>query len=589
MKDRIPTSRRSSSIASLIKNLPQDRKVLLLSFIVGVSSGLAAAALVWLISFIGRGVGSLEVFVEGKWPVIILPGIGLLLSALVVKFFARENIGHGVTRVLVAMSRKDSVIKPHNMWTSLLSSSLTIGFGGSVGAEAPIVYTGAAIGSNFARWIGLNYHNITVLVGCGAAGALAGIFKAPLAGVLFTLEVLLFGISLKSLLPMMISTLSAAFVAYVFRGTMPEFACTLTPFVMRNIPFYLVLGVLGALGSVYFTRITLWLEDVFSRWGSTWRKWVVCSLGLGLLIFIFPLLFGEGYDSVRAMLQGELPDLGFRGGSPWLVPMVLLGVFLLKVLAMTLTNAGGGVGGTFGPTLFSGAILGLFVARSLNLLGADVPEANFALVGMAAMMAGVMKAPLTAIFLITELSGGYMLMIPLLFTSLVAFGVSRIFERYSIYTKRIAQSGELLTHDADQATLTLMSTDSLIRDKYPRVSPDDTVASFAKVVSESNAAVVAVVDEQGRLEGIVNIEDVRRVLFDTSRHASLLVSDIMVKPHTWVTAGEPMIEVMHKFEAADAWRMPVLDSEGHYLGFISKSRMLAAYRDVLREQLSSGD
>lgn len=589
MKDRIPTSRRSSSIASLIKNLPQDRKVLLLSFIVGVSSGLAAAALVWLISFIGRGVGSLEVFVEGKWPVIILPGIGLLLSALVVKFFARENIGHGVTRVLVAMSRKDSVIKPHNMWTSLLSSSLTIGFGGSVGAEAPIVYTGAAIGSNFARWIGLNYHNITVLVGCGAAGALAGIFKAPLAGVLFTLEVLLFGISLKSLLPMMISTLSAAFVAYVFRGTMPEFACTLTPFVMRNIPFYLVLGVLGALGSVYFTRITLWLEDVFSRWGSTWRKWVVCSLGLGLLIFIFPLLFGEGYDSVRAMLQGELPDLGFRGGSPWLVPMVLLGVFLLKVLAMTLTNAGGGVGGTFGPTLFSGAILGLFVARSLNLLGADVPEANFALVGMAAMMAGVMKAPLTAIFLITELSGGYMLMIPLLFTSLVAFGVSRIFERYSIYTKRIAQSGELLTHDPDQAAMTLMSTDSLVRDKYPKVGPEDTVADFAKVVSESNAAVVAVVDKQGRLEGIVNIEDVRRVLFDTSKYESLHVRDIMVRPHTWIKSGEQMSEVMRKFEVTDAWRMPVLDGEGHYLGFISKSRMLAAYRDVLREQLSSGD
>lgn len=576
------------TLRNFFRNLSPQRKVLLLSLVVGIASGGAAVLLVGAISFIGRLVHTL---IPGgtDWRIILMPAVGMLLSLLIVKYFAKENIGHGVTRVLVAVSRNESRIKPHNMWTSLASSALTIGFGGSVGAEAPIVYTGAAMGSNFARYCGLSYKNLTILVGCGAAGALAGIFKAPLAGVLFTLEVLLFNISLSSLLPMLISALTAAFVAYIFRGQLPEFVCSVTPFAMRNIPFYLILGIGGALGSVYFTRFTLWLEDTLGKWDKTALKWLVCSIGLGALILVFPMLFGEGYGVVRTLLMGNTPEFGFWSQSPWSVPLVFLMVFLFKVVAMALTNAGGGVGGTFGPTLFAGAVLGFVVARSLNLAGADVPESNFVLVGMAAMMAGVMKSPLTAVFLICELSGGYALMIPVMFTVLVSFGVSRYFEKYSIYTKRIAQSGELLTHDSDQAVVTLMNTSELVRDKYPRISPYATLGELVNLISESNAAVVAVVDHDDRFQGLVNIENVRKYLFDASLYGSLHVYNIMTMPEFFVTEGEGMQSVIKKFEDSDAWRIPVIDKDRKYKGFISKSRIYASYRDILRHRISTED
>ena len=571
-----------------LKHIPEQSKLLLLSLMVGVLSGCAAVVLDWSIHTVKR---LLNQGFHGSydWQNLALPGIGMLISLLLVRYVIRDNIGHGVTKALLAVSRNDSKIKPHNTWSSMLTSSITIGFGGSVGAEAPIVYTGAAIGSNLGRIFGLSYRNITLLLGCGAAGAVAGIFKAPLAGVLFTLEILLFNVSMSSLLPLLISTVSATVVSYIFRGQTPVFACTLTPFSMANIPFYIILGVVGGFGSLYFMRTTLHLEDRIGKIANPYLRWGVCALALGMLIFLFPPLYGEGYESLGALLNGQ--DLALEGRSVlsflldwrWGVPLFFALIFFLKVLAMTATNAGGGVGGTFGPTLFAGAILGFVVARSLNLAGAGVPEQNFVLVGMAALMAGVMQAPMTAIFLIAEISGGYELLIPLILTATVAFGTVRIFEKYSIYTKRIAQSGDLLTHDSDQAVLTLMRVDTLIRDKYPRVQIDATLREVVSIVSQTDAAVMAVLDSKGRFQGMVDLTTARKVLLDPSKYDTWHVYNIMESAPDYIHAGEKMDSVMRKFDRTGAWRLPVIDEDRRYLGFISKSRLLTAYRDELKE------
>ena len=574
----------------VLKNIPERSKLLLLSLMVGVLSGCAAVILDWAIHAIKRLLNEgIPLGGDYEWQYLVLPGVGMLISLLLVRFVIKDNISHGVTKALLAVSRGESKIKPHNTWSSMLTSSITIGFGGSVGAEAPIVYTGAAIGSNLGRLAGLSYRNITLLLGCGAAGAIAGIFKAPLAGVLFTLEILLFNVSMGSLLPLLFSTVSATVVSYIFRGQTPVFACTLTPLAMGNIPFYIILGIVGGFGSLYFMRTTLFLEDRIGKLSNPYLRWVLCALGLGLLIFLFPPLYGEGYDSLGVLLNGRELDLEGRSllsfllDWKWGVPLLFALIFFLKVLAMTATNAGGGVGGTFGPTLFAGAILGFVIARCLNLLGASVPEQNFVLVGMAALMAGVMQAPMTAIFLIAEISGGYELLIPLILTSTVTFGTVRLFEKYSIYTKRIAQSGDLLTHDSDQAVLTLMHLDELIRDKYPRVQIDATLREVASVVANSDAAVLAVIDADGRFQGMIDLATARKPLLDPSKYDSWHVYNIMEAAPDYIHVGEKMESVMKKFDRTAAWRLPVVDEDRKYLGFISKSRLLMAYRAELKE------
>lgn len=573
------------------KKISDQNKILLLSLTVGVLSGCAAVILDYLIELISSILnGDIWKSREAEWQFLALPGIGMLISMLLVRYVVKDNIGHGVTKVLVAMSRNESKIKRHNTWTSVLTSSFTIGFGGSVGAEAPIVYTGAAIGSNLGQAFGLSYRNITMLLGCGAAGAVAGIFKAPLAGVLFTMEILLFNVSMRSMLPLLLSTISATVISCIFRGVDPVFACNLTEFSMSNIPFYLILGVAAGFFSLYFTNGALWMEDRLGKVKNPYVKWAMCAGGLGLLIFLFPPLYGQGYDFLNMLLNGHEIDverntlLAFMMKSAWGVPVFFLLVLFFKIVAMTLTNAGGGVGGTFGPTLFAGAILGFVVSRIFNLVGAVVPEQNFVLVGMAALMASVMQAPMTAIFLIAEISGGYELLIPLIIASTVSFGTVRVFEKYSIYTKRIAQSGDLLTHDNDQAVLTLLQTNSLIRDKYPRINIDATLGEVVELISDSDAAVLAVIDSKDRFQGMVDLAAARKYLFSTKDYDTVHVYNIMEIPPEYIFYGEKMDSVMAKFDRTDAWRLPVLDPETRrYLGFISKSRLLMAYRAELRE------
>lgn len=571
----------------LLQHISERNRLLILSFVVGVCSGLAAVLLTWCIDGIKHILdGTLSLPYNLQY--LVLPGVGMLVSLLLLRYVIRDNIGHGVTKVLLAVSRGESKIRPHNMWSSMLTSSITIGFGGSVGAEAPIVYTGAAIGSNIGRVFDLSYRNITVLLGCGAAGAIAGIFKAPLAGVLFTMEILLFNLSLSSMLPLLISTISATVVAYIFHGQTPMFACTLTPFSMGNIPFYIIMGVIMGFGSLYFTGTTLWLEDKLGKLKNRYLKWILCSVALGLMIFLFPQLYGEGYGVLSDLLNGREVSggqtvLGFMMGSGWGIVIFFLLVFLVKVLAMTVTNAGGGNGGTFGPTLFCGAIAGFVLARCFNLLGAGVPEQNFVLVGMAAMMAGVMQAPMTAIFLIAEISGGYALLIPLILCSTVSYGTTRIFEKYSIYTKRIAQSGDLLTHDNDQAVLTLMSTRTLIRDKYPRVYIGGRLRDVVAAIQDNNAAVAAVVDKKGRFQGFIDVGNIRKYLLRTDLYDTLKVVNVMEHAPAMISEDEKMESVMQKFDTTGAWRLPVVNSERRYLGFISRSRVLMAYRQELKE------
>lgn len=576
-----------------ISRWSERNQLLVLSLVVGIVVGLAAVLLKTLISVLQEGLrDAFGGVLGGSLYYLALPGIGMLLAMLFCKYVIKDSIGHGVTKALQAVSRHESMIKPHNMWSSVAASSVTIGFGGSVGAEAPIVYTGAAIGSNFARYMGLSYRNMTVLLGCGAAAAVAGIFKAPLAGVLFVLEILLFNISMTSMMPLLLSTVSATVVSYTLLGSSTPFECTLTPFELKNIPYYVILGLFCGAFSIYFIRTTLKLEDRIGKMENVYLKWIMCAVGLGILIFLFPPLYGEGYESLGVLLNGKelsldgQTPLAFLAHSPWSVPIFFMLILLLKVFSMTLTNAGGGVGGTFGPTLFVGAIAGFVVARTLNMLfdgtATSIPEQNFVLVGMAGLMAGVMQAPMTAIFLIAEISGGYDLFLPLILTSTIAFGTTRIVEKYSIYTKRIAQRGELLTHDSDQAVLTLLKVSDVIETDFSTVKIDDTLGRLVEVVSESTRNIFPVLDSVDRFQGFVSLEDIRKDMFRTDEYETLHVFNFMRSAEEYVYEDEKMDSVMKKFEVTSAWNLPVVRRDRTYVGFVSKSKIFSAYRDELK-------
>jgi len=573
-------------VRALLRKMPERTALLGLSVITGILCGLAAVLLKLAIHWIQSQLAA--VTDPHPWAILVLPGVGMLLSLLIVRYLVKDNIGHGVTKVLQAVSKNESKIKRHNCWSSLVTSALTIGFGGSVGAEAPIVYTGAAIGSNLGRYCGMSYRGMTLLLGCGAAGAVAGIFNAPLAGVLFTLEILLFNLSMSGILPLLLSSVSATLISYLCLGRESAFAASVVPFEMRNLPFYLMLGVFCGLCALYFIRTTLGMEDRLGRLKSPYLKWALSAVALGVLIMLFPPLHGEGYNFLGPLLNGREANLGntplhFLINREWSIPLFFLLVLLLKVFAMTFTNAGGGVGGTFGPTLFMGAIAGYVLATSLNLVHADVPVSNFVLVGMAGLMAAVMQAPLTAIFLIAEISGGYTLLVPLILTSAISYGVIRLFEKYSIYTKRIAASGELLTHDSDQAVLTLMKTGGLLETDFLPVRIDATLGDLVEAVSRSERNIFPVLDGRGRFQGFVSLDDIRQDMFQTDLYGKRHVYNYMKTAPEYIHPDEPMDSVMRKFEKTGAWNLPVVDQDRNYCGFLSKSKIFNAYRENLKD------
>lgn len=570
-----------------VKRIPERSFVLVLSFIVGLVSGLAAVSLKSLIHF---SIEMLEnnFLSRGAYIYLIFPLVGITLTYLFVKLIVKDNIGHGVTRVLYAISKSNSFLKAHNTWSSMLASTVTISFGGSVGAEAPVVLTGSAIGSNLARIFKLNYRQITLMLGCGAAGAVAGIFKAPLAGLLFTIEVLMLDLTMASLVPLMISAVTATTVAYFLMGNSVLFTFSLDhAFTVENIGYYILLGLFCGFLSVYFSRTTLYVEHVFKRINKQWVKVLAGGGVLTLLIMIFPSLWGEGYNSISAIIHGNGSSLlqnsllkGIPSDSILFLISILL-VLLLKVIAMAATNGAGGVGGIFAPSLLVGSFAGYFLVSTLNhFFALNLPESNFALAGMAGVMAGVMHAPMTAIFLIAEITGGYDLFLPLIITGTISYITIMVFEPHSIYTKRLAERGELLTHHKDKNVLIMLNTEELVEKEFVVIREDYTLRDFVKKVPESKRNIFPVLDAEEKLVGVVLMENVRPVIFERDLYDSTMITEFMIAPPAVVETNESMESVMKKFNASKAWNLPVTKN-GKYIGFLSKSKIFNEYRDML--------
>ncbi len=562
--------------------------MLILSFVVGILSGLAAILLKNAIHYthylLTHGFAKDS---ESYW-YLVYPFIGIVITYVYVRYFVKDRIGHGVSRILYAISRNNSRIRPHNNHSSMIASTFTIGFGGSVGSEAPIVLTGASIGSNLGRLLRLNYKAVTLLVGCGAAGAIAGIFKAPLAGLVFTLEVLMIDLTMASIIPLLISAATAATVAFFLMGKGVIFSYKIVdPFVLDNIPYLILLGVVTGFISLFFTRGAMKIEKQFERIQQPGTRILIGGLILSVLIFLFPPLYGEGYETIRALLANESETLAhstlfyFVQDNFWLFALYLLLIIGFKVVAMSATTGSGGVGGIFAPTLFMGGVTGYLLARLINSLSfIQVSESNFALIGMSGLMAGVMHAPLTGIFLIAEITGGYALFVPLMIVATISYLTIMPFEPHSIYTKRLARRGELITHHKDRAVLTLMRMGDVVERDLKRVGPDETLGDLVKVVSKSCRNIFPVVDEDNMLVGIVLLDNIRDIMFNQEMYENTYVRELMILPPSYVSSNENMDSVMKKFEETGAWNLPVID-EGKYVGFVSKSKIFNAYRSLL--------
>ncbi len=566
-----------------------------MALVVGALSATAAQVLKLFIGEIEHLLTSHFDVAKVNWLFLIYPVVGIYLTALFIKYVVRDDIGHGVTKILYALSRKQGNIKGHNCWTSVVASALTIGFGGSVGAESPIVLTGSAIGSTLGRAFHLSHKDLMMLIGCGAAGAIAGIFKAPIAGVMFTLEVLMIDMTMASLIPLLVSCLTATCITYVWTGTQPMFNFVLSaPFLVERVPTAVLLGVCCGFISLYFTRVMNAFEQVFGRMGGMYRRLALGGVILAVLIYFFPPLYGEGYNTISILLadgarsggaNAVLNNSFFYGHPEYLVAYLLL-IILFKVFATTATNGGGGCGGTFAPSLFLGCIGGFVFSRLWNAYGfyqVTVPETNYALLGMAGVMSGVFHAPLTGVFLIAELTGGYDLFIPLMIVSVSSYLTINVFEKHSIYAMRLARKGELLTHHKDRAVLTLMSLDAVIDKERPILTPDMFLGQIVQAVSVSKSLHFAVVDPGGGLAGVININNIRKIIFRSELYKLYTARDLMKQPPMTLLTDDSMPTIMEKFSQTDAGTLPVCRPDGKFVGFVSRTRLLASYRQVMKD------
>ncbi|GHV09801.1 chloride channel protein [Bacteroidia bacterium] len=581
------------------KHIKERNFILILSLMIGVLTAFAAILLKFIIHSIQHLLTEKIDISSANWVYLVYPLIGILIAGLFVKYIVKDDIGHGVTKILYAISQRKSRIKAHNTWSSLVSSSITIGFGGSVGAEAPIVLTGSAIGSNLGRLFKMEQKTLMLLVGCGAAGAIAGIFKAPIAGLLFTIEVLMLDLTTASVLPLLIASVTAASISYIFTGTeaMFEFDQT-SAFDLNRIPYVLILGVICGLIALYFTRATIWTERIFRKLKTFWKKFFLGATLLSILIFLLPPLYGEGYDTIGSLISNNYDHLldgsmfyGVRNHY-WGLLIFLVAIVIMKVFATAATNGGGGCGGIFAPSLYLGCIVGFIFAHAFNyfepifFVKGNLPEENFALMGMAGMMAAVMHSPLTAVFLIAELTGGFALFLPLMIVTISAYLTILLFEKHSLYAMRLAQKGELLTHDKDKAVLTLLNIDAVIETDFMEVQPEMTLGRMVKVIAASHRNVFPVTDNQNVLRGVVLLDNIRNIMFRPDLYDRFTVKKIMVSPPAKINVTMPMEKIMQTFEDTKAWNLPVIDERGKYLGFISKSKIFNAYREVLQEHFS---
>ncbi len=572
------------------RRLNNTQLMIVLAIIVGVLAGLGT----YLFEMLLYGITSCLVrwFPQDSahFLYLVYPAVGIILATLFVKYIVKDNISEGVTRVLYAMSSRNSHIARHNCWTSIVGGATTIGFGGSVGPEAPIVLTGAAIGSNVGRLARLNYKYTTLMLCCGAGAALAAIFKAPITGVVFVLEILMLDITASSVIPLLIASITATTMAFMLRGFDPILAVTLTPadaFELRQIPLFVLLGVLCGFMSYYFTTVNSRIGAFFKSIDSQYKKWLIAGAVLGILIFVFPPLYGEGYEGFTSLMHGNTEalfhnSLFYRFRTiDWVVILYVIATMFFKVVAMASTNAAGGVGGTFAPSLFVGAFMGAITALLCNaLFGWHLSLVSFTLVGMAGVMAGVMNAPLTSIFLIAELSNGYGLFIPLMIVSCISFAVDYWLDPDSIYTKQLRQRGELLTHNKDQSVFVFLKLDDLMETDFLRIKEFYTLGDIVHIIATARRNIFPVIDNFGRLLGVVQLDDLREDMFKSEKYGNS-ITHYMIQPPDKILLHEQIQSVLQKFEDKHTWMLPVVDKDNRYRGFISKSRILNAYREQL--------
>ena len=577
-----------------VEHVSEKMFMIILALIVGFFAAVAAFLLHWIINQIVLLLTSSFDRTHANWLYLVYPVVGIYLTSLFVRYIVKDNISHGITRILYAISTNKSRLKSHNCWSSVIASAITIGFGGSVGAEAPIVLTGSAIGSNLGQLFHMDRKMLMTLVGCGAAGAIAGIFKAPIAGLVFTLEVLMIDMTMSALLPILVSCVTATVFTYIFRGDAALFSFHLdSEWSVQRLPACVCLGISCGLISLYFIRTMGFCEGIFAKFKDHPHiKLAIGGTVLSLLIFLFPALYGEGYSSINLLLNGQtdavwdkiLNNSLFAGQGAMLIPYIAL-VLLTKVFATSATNGGGGCGGTFAPSLFIGCFTGFLFSRlwNINEIGVYVPEKNFSLLGMAGVMSGVMHAPLTGIFLIAELTGGYSMFMPLMIVSVCAYLTIIIFEPHSIYGSRLAKQGKLLTHHTDHAVLTLMNLDSVIEKDYLSVTPDMELGQIVNKISRSHTSVLPVLDAGGMLLGEIDIAKIRNVLFRIELYHHFSASQLMIDPKARLSDATPMADVMRAFDRTGANWLPVFDAENHLKGYISRQRIYTMYRKMVAD------
>jgi CIC family chloride channel protein len=575
-----------------IKNLSDTQKLIFFSFIVGIGCGLAAVLLKNTVAYTYRIISDFSWFSADRGNILFLmyPTIGIFLTVLFIKFFVKDDLSHGVSKVMYAMSRKNGKIKSHNCWSSMVTSSLTVAFGGSVGLEAPIVLTGSAIASNIGRFFRVDKHTTIILVSCGAAGAIAGVFKAPIAGILFAFEVLMLDMSMAAIVPMLIAAVSASMISYFFLGQQAQFSYTVTnPFELNKIPAFIFLGIISAFVSLYFFKVNDLVAKWFSKMNKTW-KIIIGGLSLGILLYIFPPLFGEGYTALTMLLKNDISSLLTnsyfynKSNNIYFILIVVAAIIMLKAFATSITCSSGGVGGVFAPSLFIGGFVGFLVARVINITGLiPVTESNFVLVGMAAVMAGIMHSPLTSTFLIAEITGGYALFAPLMIATTISYLVVKPFHKYSIYAEALAKQGDLMTHNKDKTALQFMNKTKLLETNIYKLSLDSTLRDVVHAVEVSSRSFFPVVDKDNYFKGVLVLDDVRGILFHQEYYDKIRVKDFMrYSPYFIADINDTMENIIQKFKGVDRYTIIIVD-EGKYVGCMSRANVFLAYQHYVQE------
>ncbi|BDD02644.1 chloride channel protein [Aureibacter tunicatorum] len=576
-----------------VKHINNKNFTLLVSGVVGVLAGLAAVVLKESVHFIHNWLQSDTDNIWDDWRYIFFPSIGIILTVILSRYVVKEKLGHGVSGILYNISQKSSKVPPKKQWTSLVFSAITVGFGGSVGLESPIVVTGSAIGSNIGRITHLDYNRRSLLIGCGAAGAISSIFYSPIAGVIFAIECILADVSISSFIPLLISSVCGALVSLGLLGSDVLFSFKLQdPFAASDTPLYILLGVISGFVSLYFTRVTYYVEPRIKRIKNYLLRALIAGLSIGILVFVLPSLYGEGYDSIKMLLNGNALDVFgkyhylYQGEfAQAFIILSLLAIILLKPVATSLTIGGGGCGGVFAPSMFLGGVTGFFVALTTNFIAGEniASLSNFTLVGMCGVMAGVLHAPLTGIFLIAEITGGYTLFLPLMLVSAISFSTISYFEKYSIYTKKLIERGQLFQDDKDGAVLDKIQLQKIVERDLKTIKSHSTLGDLVELVKVSKRNIFPVIDEEGQLLGIITLDDIREKMFDEEKRCNLVVNTIMHKPPATISPDESMKSAINKFQRTGSWNLPVI-KDGKYYGIISKSGIFNAYRNKLKKK-----